>query len=326
VTGDSPTVTPASDGPDWSSITDLSPYLLTIFIKSDGTPGGFPSNAILYANAAPPTGWAIADGTASTSNAVNKMLRGPVAGADGGGTGGTGDVHAHTQIHTHATSHAHAATVASFDSGNPDMGGSGFSTSKDPHDHTMTPATDSTAVSSATDTSTNGSLVPAWLKVLPVQNKTGGVSHRKGLIAMWLNPLSQIPGTYQLCDGTLGTPNMVSGNYVMGAASTGEIGNTGGSTTHGHTGAGHLHTSQPHNHAEATTSFAGLAGTGPSFGLSQDSDHSHTSGGNSSAVALPNTGSTTPTVTAATNSPTHITVAFIQLMVEDVGPAIIVSD
>lgn len=329
VTGDTPTVTPVSDGPNWSNVTDYVPYLLTIFIKSDGTPLGFPTDAIVYANATPPGGWAIADGTGGTHNAVNKMLRAPATGADGGTNGGTGDAHPHTQIHDHAQSHLHVLTTGSFNSNGAGMHNATIVTCSvmtNPHDHsTLNSSTVSTRTNGATDTSTNGDLTPPWQKVMPVQNKSGSVSHRRGLIAMWLGTLASIPIQYKLCDGTGGTPNLCADKHVMGAANLGEVGNTGGATTHGHTGGGHLHANSGHVHAEGTTIDVG----GPPSGQNQSNDvlpHHHDSGGNSSSTTMSNTGSTTPTVTAATNAPASRSVAFIQLMVEEVGPQILMSD
>jgi hypothetical protein len=148
-----------------------------------------------------------------------------------------------------------------------------------------------------------------------------------GLIAWWLGSLASIPAPiYQLCDGTLGTPNLCVDKYVMGAANVGEAGTTGGATTHIHSGAGHLHANANHLHDEGASGFGATTVTGPTFGINNEDTHNHGSGGNSSSVAIPNTTSVTPTVAAATNAPTFGTVAFIQLMVEEGIPQIMMSD
>lgn len=331
VSGNSPTVNTANDGPNWSNETSHSPFLLCIFIKSDGTPAGFPADAILYTAGSIPPGWLLADGNNGTNNAVDKILRGAAAGADGGANGGTGDVHSHTQIHQHAqTQHRHVLSVADQTIGSVSsmVGGGLGGAPQNPHNHNTagdpngashyssftTPSTNS-----ATDTSTNGSLVPPWLKLLPIQNKNGRPSGPKGVIAFWLESLVSISPVFALCDGTGGTPNASQGLYVMGAASGGQVNSTGGAATHGHAGTGHLHTNPTHIHNQNQSSIDTRVTTGtPPTGCGNNwyIEHSHAAGAAGSAVAIPNTDSITPTVTNANNDPSNITVAFIQLLVD----------
>lgn len=63
-----------------------------------------------------------------------------------------------------------------------------------------------------------------------------------GAIIIWDTSRGPIPDGWQTCDGTNGTPDLV-GLFVKGAAGPGDIGDTGGSSSHTHTftGDGHNH-------------------------------------------------------------------------------------
>ena len=49
-----------------------------------------------------------------------------------------------------------------------------------------------------------------------------------GMILMWSGTIDTIPGGWQLCDGTNGTPNLVD-RFIVGAGHGYAVGNTGGS-------------------------------------------------------------------------------------------------
>lgn len=59
---------------------------------------------------------------------------------------------------------------------------------------------------------------------------------------LWYGSVASIPSGWTLCDGTMGTPDLV-GLFVMGAKVFPAPGGTGGATTHNHafTGDGHNH-------------------------------------------------------------------------------------
>lgn len=64
-----------------------------------------------------------------------------------------------------------------------------------------------------------------------------------GMIMLWAGSVATIPSGWTLCDGTLGTPNLVS-QFVRGAGPVAPSpGSTGGSLQHAHdfTGDGHAH-------------------------------------------------------------------------------------
>ena len=51
-----------------------------------------------------------------------------------------------------------------------------------------------------------------------------------GMILMWSGTIDTIPGGWQLCDGTNGTPNLVD-RFIVGAGSSYDVGGTGGSAS-----------------------------------------------------------------------------------------------
>ena len=63
-----------------------------------------------------------------------------------------------------------------------------------------------------------------------------------GLIMIWQGAIGAIPAGWQICDGTNGTPDLRD-RFVVGAGTTYNPGDSGGSTQHQHdfTGDGHTH-------------------------------------------------------------------------------------
>lgn len=56
---------------------------------------------------------------------------------------------------------------------------------------------------------------------------------QKGMIILWSGLIADIPGGWQLCDGTNGTPNLKN-SFIVGAGDTYVVAATGGSTFHDH--------------------------------------------------------------------------------------------
>lgn len=65
---------------------------------------------------------------------------------------------------------------------------------------------------------------------------------------LWYGSVESIPSGWTLCDGTMGTPDLRD-KFVIGAGSTYNPGDGGGSTGHNHTflGDGHAHDLGPGN-------------------------------------------------------------------------------
>jgi hypothetical protein len=73
-----------------------------------------------------------------------------------------------------------------------------------------------------------------------------------GGIIMWAGTLASIPTGWALCDGNNDTPDLTD-RFILGTATEGEIGDTGGAATHSH-GVGTLAVAA---HSTATAQGAG---------------------------------------------------------------------
>lgn len=305
-----------SGGPaTWNTTSTEPASLAVIFISSDGTPSGIPNNAVCYFNGAAPTGFA------EYLNGANRMWKGAAAGGDGGGLADTSS-HSHASAaHGHSLpAHTHTMTLdglgLSTVTGN-DTAGRGS------HTHTAgTSSSDGVATAASSSPSTDaGDTTPAWKKMLTIQNTSGVNKLTSGLICVWRNTLASIPTKWALCDGLGGRPNLSEDKYVRGASGSGEVGTTGGATTHIHTGGGHTHTD-----GGATHSHTGPGGTSGSttppqsnmdfgeFTFGEDIlAHTHAvSAAASSAVAHGSLASTSPSVASTSNDPLFTAVAYIQ--------------
>jgi hypothetical protein len=102
-----------------------------------------------------------------------------------------------------------------------------------------------------------------------------------GIIAMWAGLTTNVPAGWHLCDGTVGTPNLI-GMFIVGAGPTG-----GGGPAAGQTGGTNVQTltvstAGAHSHG-GVTGLSGAHGHPGSFTDAQGA-HSHT--GNTGAFAL----------------------------------------
>ena len=111
-----------------------------------------------------------------------------------------------------------------------------------------------------------------------------------GTIILWTD--ANIPTGWSKCDGSNGTPNLVS-RFVRGATSNGQLRTTGGTTSHSHTntalsaagGHGHTGISGTSGNSGTEMYYGGSNETGAdnhSHSLSADvtseTDHTHTVG------------------------------------------------
>lgn len=101
-----------------------------------------------------------------------------------------------------------------------------------------------------------------------------------GMIMMWHGTLGSIPAGWQVCDGTVGTPNLMD-KFVIGAGNTYSWTNTGGTTSYVSGAAGsHTHNIQPtvlaitdipaHTHKLWALSGSGSYGEVQGFGNNND--------------------------------------------------------
>jgi hypothetical protein len=78
----------------------------------------------------------------------------------------------------------------------------------------------------------------------PIVSLTGWpTTFKVGMILLWHGSVASIPTGFHLCDGTEDTPDLRN-NFIVGAGSTYNPDDTGGTTTHTHaaTQAAHTHT------------------------------------------------------------------------------------
>ncbi len=103
------------------------------------------------------------------------------------------------------------------------------------------------------------------------------MSHvQPGMITLWSGGIGAIPANWALCDGTLGTPDLRD-SFVVGAGSTYNPDDTGGSVNHDHTftGDGHTH------------DITGGTGIQPGVGLDFTTSSDATTGTTDNGSSLP---------------------------------------
>ncbi len=120
------------------------------------------------------------------------------------------------------------------------------------------------------------------------------------LITIFNGSSVDIPDGWDLCNGSNGTPNLLN-KFVTGASTTGEVGNSGGATSHSHSiesAGSHSHSSDEagaHTHPnQVTTSNMLIYFKKSDSGLSSES-HSHVSGSGGSHNHTSGTSSNLPT-------------------------------
>ena len=224
------------------------------------------------------------------------------SGAESAGVTGGATTHTHASPgHTHAlNAHTHTATSGDSDGGTGSSDG-GTNLSNKSHSHTSTSGaasggdTDSTAVTYAA-TSNN----PPYLELIFIKSTQKNIPD-DGII-LWDQSSAPANTALKVTDGTLSTVDL-NNKYLKSAATSGNAGGTGGSTTNTHS-INHTHTTNTHTHASATTSgSANIDGqTNDSAGVNtKDHDHIATF----AAGTEPIDSYTTPLVTAETVEPAY---------------------
>ena len=315
-----PATSLSSASPSTDSVSHEPAYFTVIYIQSDGTPSGFPVDAVVLwnASAGSPTGWNLADGGGGRPDMRNRFIKGAAAAGNGGGTGGT-DTHSHTVAsHDHGTNFSHnhpnvtsSQTASSLPGGS--ISGANVSTATGTHTHALDIGNQATdAITGNTDPTGSDDHKPAYTVEAFIQNNSGDQDLHIGLIALWIGTLASIPAPWVLCDGGSGTPDL-RGQFVRGANTLGDIGSTGGNVSHGHTATGHTHAVASHNHTVAAAAGAASNATAGATAVATGA-HTHPSWANTGASSF-TSGSGTPAVANYTDTqPPFYTVAFIQLV------------
>jgi hypothetical protein len=262
--------------------TNLLPTMAVIWIASDGT-GNIPPGAYAYFDGATlPTGWTQPTGGTSP---VGNFLRGEPAGWDapnfynGGMT-----THVHPDSHAHTTDgHGHAAANSAVNTGaaltKVDLTSAGYA--RDGHKHAVTIGSQTVASAALAGSLPAADGFPKWEKLLVIENTTGVQDTPQGVIGLWLGTIANIPTGWVRKTSTQ--------DFIWSAANAGEIGATGGATTHTHADESHSHTGLIHTHSglltggNADSVCYSVAGTG---GTRSTATHTHAwaAGGASNTV------------------------------------------
>ena len=241
VTSNSATATNQNASVTLNTASNDPPYIKVIWIKSDGTPTGIPSNAYaFFSSDTLPTSWTRVQG--------NKFLKGADAAGDGGGTGGASDSHTHTETATHnhiQNAHLHSPKASGTASGTSvgisTAGGTDLTNTS--HTHSVSLANTTATNQAASISLGNSDGQPVFKKLNVINNGTGGTDYPSDIIGLWGGTNANIPTDFERFAS-------MDGNFLKGANADGESNvTTGGSQTHTHTEAsGHTHIQDTHNH------------------------------------------------------------------------------
>jgi len=107
-----------------------------------------------------------------------------------------------------------------------------------------------------------------------------------GSIIMFYDALANRPIGWELCNGSNGTPDLRS-KFIYAASSDGEVGNTGGGTTHTHTNPSTgANASHGHSVSGSLGSASGVATPSGAAGISVGAQsHTHSSSDTLNSVA-----------------------------------------
>lgn len=169
--------------------------------------------------------------------------------------GASSHTHATTSTHSHTmNNHAHTITIGGLTGGTNDDANAGGSAT-DHQGHANSPLTSGAAsggaLSTVSGTYSSVSNDPPYYEVIFIESD-GSVSVPDDVITLF--PNESVPSGWNKCDSTGGSPNLV-GKYLKGAATSGDAGGTGGSTTNAHN-LTHTHTVSGHTHATVNSGAA----------------------------------------------------------------------
>lgn len=222
-----------------ASSNNHPPYVKVIWIESNGTPNGVPSNCYAFFESDTlPSGWSRVQG--------DKYLLGADASGDGGGTGGSA-THTHTTTGSHnhtQNAHTHGATTSSSATGTAvgTLAAGAANIARQSHTHSISLQSATATNNSADITLQSANHEPVYRKLNIINNGTGGEDLPDGIIGCWKSTNASIPTDWERVTN-------FDGQFVKGANANGESDvTTGGATTHTHTADAHTHTQNAHTH------------------------------------------------------------------------------
>lgn len=244
-----------------NSTSNDPPYRKVIWLRSDGTATGVPSNGLaLIESDTFPSGWTRAEG--------NNYLKGAASLADGTGTGGS-TTHLHTSpAHTHVQdAHIHTADSEVGDSSI--LGGSTASNAPSgDHFHALVYSSTTAINNSTTTTISTSTSEPNYKKINIIKNSSGGFDIQNDMILFWEGLNSNIPTDFQRFDD-------LNGYFFKGSNENNESNvSTGGNLTHAHTASDCHPTQQAHAHT-ASGGAAGVLRKGSGVAIFASTNHTH---------------------------------------------------
>ena len=265
-----------------------------------------------------PSGFTWHDGVGVAMDLTDEFVKGvaDATATDGGGSTGqtththTTDAHIHAgQSHTHGDQTAGEAASA----GAKVAARSNLARNHHTISLLLATAADTDSLSPSSDATT---VEPPYVKLMAAQNTSGGDNSVTGMIVLYKGASPGSVTDWDLCDGAGGTQDC-DGKFIKVTNTSGDIGNTGGTSIHQHVQEfSHTHTFSSHNHTVKEGATA--APVGISFGFSGadyavsgshiTADHTWTS-----VAATPTAGPATK-ITTLTSShlPKNITLAFLK--------------
>lgn len=297
-----------ASGPTGGFTAAEPPYIVCVLIEPDNdTEAHVPVDGVVLAEKPwDESGFAIADGTASTVDMTDRFIRAASNGGHGGGTGGS-LTHTHSPgSHTH-TSNAHTHGNAQFTTGSSTVQlGKAPDASHITHSKFESIGNTSISITSQSFTVNAASSEPEYHKLLPLQNKGASAATPNGTILPYTGLSGDLPSEWFVCDGTNGTPDLSTRQIKMTGIEA-EVGQLGGYATHVHTTLSHTHSQTAHNHTyvhNQTTSPGTTGKTNMASGT-----HTHT--GDSMDTTTSTILSTAPTSSAFDGRYLYTNVLFI---------------
>jgi len=238
-----------------------------ILIKPDDAEKLIPHNSVVLHNSTTiPGGFNITNGAGGTVDLDQRYTKMPVALGDGGAASGNlthnhlnNGNHVHTITHSHTDSDFGTPTlnIGRF-GGTFAIGTSGTSS----HHQAVNIQNRNDNLIGNTENFDAKSNDPPYIKLLGLQNTSGTDQEViSEMILPYVGDTAAVPSGWTLCDGT-GAPD-IRDKQVKVTAIAAQIGATGGSPTHWHTGLGHNHPGINHDHTYtmSTQGYSGLSGT-----------------------------------------------------------------
>lgn len=250
-TSNTQTITYQNATPTVGTASAEPPNITVIAIKPDDANQDIPDDALCYTD-----NIALPGGDFTKFAAANgRFWKGAATGQDADTTGSGSATHNHPSSHTHTIDiHNHSQKTAGV--GSPSTEGSSSSptsTALSMAHHSVTLLSKSLSDLSSNDgniASVNGE--PAFVELLGIQNTSGLAAMELDLIIGYMGSEASIPTGWELVSAT-------TDKQIRSTGTDGDVGNTGGSNSHGHgTSANHGHT---HSGTHIHTAFERDAGS-----------------------------------------------------------------